>query len=73
MKTCKIGLCLMHQNCPFLDGKVLQKNLVFSIKDVYACALEYGHNICNFANSSFGIQICTLFPKVTVLHSNFWT
>ena len=47
VQTRKTGIHLMHQSCPFLDGKVLPSS-VLSMKKFHVCVLEYGHNICNF-------------------------
>ena len=54
---------------PFLDGKVLP-NSFLSMKIFHACALEYGHDICNFI---FWYLNMYHFREVTVLHSQLWT
>ena len=62
MTISKTTIRLMHQNYQFLFGKVLP-NSVLSINKSHACALEYGHNICIFANVPFVIHIRTIFAR----------
>ena len=63
MKVNKTGIRLMHQNRPFLDGKAVFPNSVLSLKKFHACELNIDIIFGIFANSSFGIQICTFFER----------
>ena len=72
VKISKTGIRLIHQNFPFLDGKVLP-NSVLSMNKFHACALEYGHNSCNFCKFILWYSNLYYFLEVTVLCSYLWT